>query len=459
MTLYDIAQQVLAGRYGNGSTRRQALADDGYDYDTVQSVVNAIKGGYYDGGTDYEYGTSPESSSESTSQSGPTLTERIIAQQEKVTNPSAKPTYTSEFNNTIKSLATDYINGKGTEGYQKTIDSINNQLNNMSYTDPYANQLNKANKTVDDLGLFETKYDADKERLMKALDTGTYFDLENDPVWKEYQYQYTNQGQKAYENALATLAARTGGIANSYAQSVANQAIGNYMQQMGAKIPELAQLAENRTRNNLNMYRTADSDRMNVWSANRSAAENDVNRYLTMSNKSRSDYEKDRSYLTDDLNRNSTLKDRIRNEQKENMDAMTALENAAYQMYRDQVSDWNTDWTRDKSILDILYNAEDRELAKEAAAQAAAAAASRSSGGGGRVSSGGGDDDPKPKNDEPFITNPQRNGKWDVDGFMLTDEQIAQGLKSGLLTENQAGYGTHIGVSDDVRKGYRTLNL
>ena len=33
---------VIAGKYGNNGERRQALALAGYDYDTVQGIVNDI---------------------------------------------------------------------------------------------------------------------------------------------------------------------------------------------------------------------------------------------------------------------------------------------------------------------------------------------------------------------------------------------------------------------------------
>jgi hypothetical protein len=44
----DVAGEVLAGEWGNGEDRRNRLAAAGYDYDTVQAAVNARLGG---GGT------------------------------------------------------------------------------------------------------------------------------------------------------------------------------------------------------------------------------------------------------------------------------------------------------------------------------------------------------------------------------------------------------------------------
>lgn len=41
----EIAQEVIAGKWGNGSERRERLTAAGYDYSTVQARVNAIMGG------------------------------------------------------------------------------------------------------------------------------------------------------------------------------------------------------------------------------------------------------------------------------------------------------------------------------------------------------------------------------------------------------------------------------
>ena len=36
----EIADEVIAGKWGNGDTRKSALANAGYDYNTIQSIVN-----------------------------------------------------------------------------------------------------------------------------------------------------------------------------------------------------------------------------------------------------------------------------------------------------------------------------------------------------------------------------------------------------------------------------------
>lgn len=41
-TNQQIAYEVLMGKWGNGEERKRRLAEAGYDYNAVQSIVNAL---------------------------------------------------------------------------------------------------------------------------------------------------------------------------------------------------------------------------------------------------------------------------------------------------------------------------------------------------------------------------------------------------------------------------------
>lgn len=41
-TSEEIAKEVIQGKWGNGTTRRQKLAAAGYDYNTIQAIVNQL---------------------------------------------------------------------------------------------------------------------------------------------------------------------------------------------------------------------------------------------------------------------------------------------------------------------------------------------------------------------------------------------------------------------------------
>lgn len=45
VSLDTVAREVIAGKWGNGDTRKKLLTDAGYDYNTVQTKVNAILSG------------------------------------------------------------------------------------------------------------------------------------------------------------------------------------------------------------------------------------------------------------------------------------------------------------------------------------------------------------------------------------------------------------------------------
>lgn len=86
------------------------------------------------------------------------------------------------------------------------------------------------------------------------------YDPETDPAYQQYRESYTRGGERAMQDTLAQMAARTGGLASSYANSVSQQTYDNYMSALADKIPELRQLAYsmyqdegNNLRNNLSM--------------------------------------------------------------------------------------------------------------------------------------------------------------------------------------------------------------
>ncbi|MBP5581508.1 MAG: hypothetical protein J6X85_06960 [Ruminococcus sp.] len=72
------------------------------------------------------------------------------------------------------------------------------------------------------------------------------YDAESDPVYQQYKNQYTREGNRAMQDTLGQVSARTGGLASSYAGTAAAQANNYYMQQLADKIPELYNDAYNR---------------------------------------------------------------------------------------------------------------------------------------------------------------------------------------------------------------------
>ena len=92
---------------------------------------------------------------------------------------------------------------------------------------------------------YTSRYQNQIDELTKAILNREAFsyDPETDPTYQQYKEAYTRDGQRAMQDTLGQVSARTGGLASSYAGSAAQQTYDNYMAAQEDKIPELRQLA------------------------------------------------------------------------------------------------------------------------------------------------------------------------------------------------------------------------
>ena len=147
----------------------------------------------------------------------------------------------------------------------------------------------------DDLDAYESKYEDELDRLYEEIigtDDKFRYDYESDPVYRAYKKIYTQQGNLAYDRALANNSLKTGGVANTHAQSAAIQALGYYNSQLAAKIPELYEAAYDK-------YRKNKSDKLNrlkdTYELTRKREDRDYQRFVDR-NKSRKE---NRDFLYD----------------------------------------------------------------------------------------------------------------------------------------------------------------
>ena len=92
---------------------------------------------------------------------------------------------------------------------------------------------------------YKDSYSARIDQLLNQIlnrDDFSYNALD-DPLYQQYSKQYQREGQRAMQDTLGQVSARTGGMASSYAISAAQQANNYYASQLTDKIPELYQLA------------------------------------------------------------------------------------------------------------------------------------------------------------------------------------------------------------------------
>lgn len=118
---------------------------------------------------------------------------------------------------------------------------------------------------------------------------GFSYDPNSDPLYKLYAQQYTAGGQSAMQNTLAQIAARTGGLASSYAGTAAQNAYNGYMTQLANKIPELYQMA-------YGMYRDRQADMRDNMAMLQSLSNSGYDRYANERNFAYQNYTGNRDY-------------------------------------------------------------------------------------------------------------------------------------------------------------------
>lgn len=133
---------------------------------------------------------------------------------------------------------------------------------------------------------YNNAYADDIALLTQALLTRDPFsyDLNNDPLYGYYSDAYERNGQRAMKDTLGQVAARTGGMASSWAGSQAQQSYNDYMAGLNDIVPELYQLAysmwqddEDYQRKNLEMLQSLEQgdynkflNQLGQWNTDRS---------------------------------------------------------------------------------------------------------------------------------------------------------------------------------------------
>ena len=107
-------------------------------------------------------------------------------------------------------------------------------------------QAQEAQKQLEQLqaqqpGAYESSYGAQIDALMAQLDSrpGFTYDVNGDPLYRQYAEQYQRQGKAAMEDILGAAAGLTGGYGSSYATTAASQAYQQYLSGMQDVAPAL----------------------------------------------------------------------------------------------------------------------------------------------------------------------------------------------------------------------------
>ncbi len=150
--------------------------------------------------------------------------------------------------------------------------------------------------TYDKAPAYASKYQSQIDDLMDSLLNREQFTYnpEEDETYLQYKDSYTRAGQRAQQDTLGQIAARTGGLASSYATSASQQAYNNYMSALADKIPELKQLA-------YAMYQDEINNKRSDLSVLMTADQNEYSRFLNELNQYNADRNFDYGLYRDDI--------------------------------------------------------------------------------------------------------------------------------------------------------------
>ena len=131
---------------------------------------------------------------------------------------------------------------------------LNHNMKNTDLNLGYANTYN-----YNQIPGYQSTY---KPKISDLVDSIQNYDYNKFLGTNEYgalKGQYERQGQRAMQDTLGDAAARTGGMASSYAVTAGQQAYGNQMNNLEAAAMEMYQNKKNDLRNDLSMYQGLDN--------------------------------------------------------------------------------------------------------------------------------------------------------------------------------------------------------
>lgn len=169
-------------------------------------------------------------------------------------------------------------------------------------------------------GAYQSQWQAQLDDIMKQIQNREKFsyDLNGDALYQQYKDQYMLQGQQAMMDTMGQAAALTGGYGNSYAQSAGQQAYHGYLQQLNDRVPELYQLA-------LSKYQL-EGDQL-------------LDQYGMLADREALAYDRYRDQLGDWESETDRLQDRYDSERNYDYGLWADGRDFAYQQGRDEIED------------------------------------------------------------------------------------------------------------------------
>ncbi len=219
------------------------------------------------------------------------------------------------------------------------------QNTQTNYKVPSIQGVNTEKFSYQNAPSYTSKYQDQIDDLMSSILNRERFsyDPESDPTYQQYKESYTRNGQRAMQDTIGQVSARTGGLASSYASAAGQQTYDGYMSALADKIPELRQLAYSMYQDDLNNQRANLDMLMNMENADYGRYQDRLGQYNTDRSFNYGTFSDDRNLnygiYTDDRNYNYQVgRDEIADKRYEDE---TAYNRNIYQQENDYQKKWN----------------------------------------------------------------------------------------------------------------------
>ena len=219
------------------------------------------------------------------------------------------------------------------------------QNTQTNYKVPSIQGVNTEKFSYQNAPSYTSKYQDQIDDLMSSILNREQFsyDPESDPTYQQYKESYTRNGQRAMQDTIGQVSARTGGLASSYASAAGQQTYDGYMSALADKIPELRQLAYSMYQDDLNNQRANLDMLMNMENADYGRYQDRLGQYNTDRSFNYGTFSDDRNLnygiYTDDRNYNYQVgRDEIADKRYEDE---TAYNRNIYQQENDYQKKWN----------------------------------------------------------------------------------------------------------------------
>lgn len=303
-----------------------------------------------------------------------------------------------------------------------------------SIKDIYSDDTLKAQQTLAQIeaskpGDYQSQYtDKINTALNDILNRKKFnYDFNADPLYQQYKDQYTQLGNQAMKNTVASAAAMTGGYGNSYGVTAGAQANQAYLQQLNNVIPELYNAA-------LQKYDMETQDLYNKYSALGNQEDREYGQYRDKV----ADWQTDRGYYNDKYTGAVANDQYVANFNEEYERWLAEMQ---YQKERDAIADaqWQQQFDYQKQQDALAY-----------AASRAASGGSSGGSSGGRSGGGLSESYQSVKNTAASIQQKE--------GLVSAANYLASKVNDGTISKAQMGTIAHKNTSSQNKTTKKSVN-